>query len=82
MDSVHVRPVATISENYPTLGACYAGLLPRQRKVLHAVSPARRPVRAAIFRRSRLWSAGEGSFEKMMLKQEAKANWRCKITSL
>jgi len=39
----------TISENFPALGARYARLLTHRGKLLHAVSPARCPVRAAIF---------------------------------
>jgi hypothetical protein len=46
--SVRARRANTISENFPVLGAHCARWLPRDDKVLHAVLPARRPVRAAI----------------------------------
>jgi hypothetical protein len=49
--SAHAHPATTISENFPELGACFARLQPHHGKVVHAVSPARRPVRAAIFGR-------------------------------
>jgi len=46
----------TISENFPALGARYARLLTHPGKLLHAVSPARRPVRAAILGGGRVQS--------------------------
>jgi hypothetical protein len=42
-------PGETISENYPSLGARFRRLLPREGEALHAVSPAPRPFRAVMF---------------------------------
>jgi len=47
--SAHGHPAATISENFPMLGAPFARLLPHGGKALRVVSPARRSGGAAIF---------------------------------